>query len=604
MKTILIRHTLLCFFVSGIFFVSFSQSALAQGEGGLAGISYPVAELGSCDSKEACRAYCEKGDHMDACITFGKKHGLITDEEARRAETFSARIKTKSGPGGCGSPESCRAYCEVIANLEECISFAEKHDFKGDNYEHGKKIGLYLKSGGTMPGGCTGKSSCETYCSDFSHAEECYEFAKKAGISQSRESKPGEDLDEDHEPTLEQMKKLVELVKNGETPGDCNSRNSCEAYCRAEGHFEECAAFGEKMGFLSKEKADMIRKTGGKGPGGCASEKECRAYCNDPTNREMCFKFAEEHGLISEDELKRTKEGMVRMRQGLANAPEEVKSCLSSVLGAAALEDIQSGELTPGPEIGETMRNCFEKFGGEHNPRGVFESAPEEVKICLREKLGSQYENVQSGNAEITPEHGDVMRACFEQFQPEDSDQTRESRARIPYDEGRGRTMEGQRGSNAYIRERDIRSSDAPMRGDAHGGWIARLPEEIKACLKERYGEGYLALGMKGPTQELETVLRECHMRLGERRMGSPQGENGRNQVFPSFPLKREEAATSGTRMHGVFQGDVRQYDPSTRYGSGTMPQGVPNTGEGMMPPEGMQYMMQEGAPTMSEEAR
>lgn len=693
MKTIFTNYKVIGFvLVSATIFLGAQTAVLAQGdESGtkLLGITYPVEGLGNCDSKESCHSYCEDGEHMDACISFAKKHGLMTDEEIKRAETFSSKIKGKDGPGGCDSPGSCRVYCENVANLEECVSFSEKNNFKGEQYEHGKKISSYLKSGGAVPGGCAGKVSCEAYCSDFSHAEECFEFAKKVGISQGRKGKDSEGFDgEDHEPTLEQMKKLVELVKIKETPGGCTSRSLCESYCRAEGHFEECAAFGEKMGFLTKEKVDMIRKTGGKGPGGCASEKECRAYCNEPTNRERCFAFAKEHGLLSQEELARMKEGIVRMRQGLANAPEGVRACLSATLGATVLEDIQAGKLMPGPDLGEKMRGCFDKFGEKHDPQEVFERAPEEVKSCLRDKLGVDYENLRLGNMEMTPETGDTMRVCFElarfgqqseeeqfyeaggqnsergaehadrlksllrsapdevtsclkeklgdkystysqegmtepdsgignvvrrcfeQFRPQNNEDMRDGNVKREYVQSEGMVGKSERGDTSQTNIRGPRDNN--MRGDAQSGWIARLPDEVRSCLKERYGAEYLSLGTKGPTQEMETVLRECHTRLGEQQMGGSQKEVDRGGVFPSFPLK-DGTATSGYRVHGVFQRGPGERNPSMQYQDEkiprepfgafqgkqyegmregqvlpSVPQMAPNIEQDMMPPEGV----------------
>src|SRR3989344_9105259 len=57
-------------------------------EAGLAasGVEFPVAELGNCGSKEACRAYCDEPGNMPACIDFAKAHGLMNRDDAARAE--------------------------------------------------------------------------------------------------------------------------------------------------------------------------------------------------------------------------------------------------------------------------------------------------------------------------------------------------------------------------------------------------------------------------------------------------------------------------------------------------------------------------------------
>ena len=140
------------------------------------GITFPVAELGNCASKSECRTYCNNPANMRACISFAKKHGLMNAAEADRAERFSERLEAGEGPGDCRSPDECDAYCENITHLDECLAFAEEHGIEDVGIEDARKIAVYLREGGQMPGGCVSRASCEIYCGDFSHARECYEF--------------------------------------------------------------------------------------------------------------------------------------------------------------------------------------------------------------------------------------------------------------------------------------------------------------------------------------------------------------------------------------------------------------------------------------------
>jgi len=39
-------------------------------------ISYPIAELGSCTDKAACKTYCDKPENVDACLSFAEKNNL------------------------------------------------------------------------------------------------------------------------------------------------------------------------------------------------------------------------------------------------------------------------------------------------------------------------------------------------------------------------------------------------------------------------------------------------------------------------------------------------------------------------------------------------
>ncbi len=452
----------------------------------LSGITFPIPELSDCGSKDECRQYCNDPAHMDACVAFAESHGLMNEEEAVRAKKFRGQLEQGAGPGGCTTPESCKTFCENINNIEACIAFAEENGFEDAHIAESKKILAYIKSGGVMPGGCTGKTECEAYCEDFAHAEECFLFAERAGITSmdgGQGGGPGSRFGKRGPPAPAEFKKLLELIKSGEMPGGCKSKAECESYCRTQGHFEECIQFGTRAGFIDPKHAEKIRETGGKGPGGCDSPDACRAYCAEPSHQEECFRFAEERGFIDEEETARSKEGFVRLRAGLENAPPEVSACLTSVLGPTIIEDIQKGTVTPGPEIGERVRGCFEKFGHESGAEKIFDDAPKEVVSCVREKLGSTFDDIKSGKTPPTPEVADTFRVCFQAMRFEDG-------MFGGPDESRGAERGGMFRAHEFIRS---------------------APPGIAECLKEKFGIDPSQLGRGMPPEpELEEKMKSC----------------------------------------------------------------------------------------------
>jgi hypothetical protein len=305
-------------------------------------IKYPVPELGNCADEKECRAYCDDRNHGRECIDFAKRHKLIADDEVDKFEKSLEAVK--NGPGGCNSAGSCEAYCNDVSHIDECISWAEKNNFlEGDELEEAKKINDAIKRGAKMPGGCKNKNSCEAYCQSGEHMDECIAFAEAAGFMDKEE--------------LEAAKKFLPLMKSGQTPGGCKSREQCKAYCDADEHLDECMAFAEKAGFMRPEELEIARKTGGRGPGGCKRD-QCRAYCADPANQDACFAFAKEHGLIKEEDLARFEEGRKYMTEYLEKAPPEVRACIEENLKG----DAGRGGFGPGPEIADKMRMCFEKL--------------------------------------------------------------------------------------------------------------------------------------------------------------------------------------------------------------------------------------------------
>ncbi len=371
------------------------------------GVTFPITELGNCTDKASCRAYCDEPSHMEACISFGKSRGLINDEEAERGKRFAAKLKVSSGPGGCKTPNECKAYCEDVSNLDVCVSFAKQNNINDKNTAESERIANYIKSGGTMPGNCTSKEDCTKYCSDFSHADECRAFAEKIGLSISQGKNPV---------PPGQFQKFSELAKKGETPGGCNTALSCKTYCSTTANREECISFGKEAGIITADKADKLQKLGRVGPGGCNTAESCEAYCNDQVNRDECFKFAGDNDLISKDNLKKAEDGLVRFRQGLSNASPEVVACLTSSLGENIITDIQSGSLTPGVDIGERAKICFEKFGKKLDVAEELRRVNPEVLSCVKEKLGDTFLNIQSGETALTADNADVIRVCAERM--------------------------------------------------------------------------------------------------------------------------------------------------------------------------------------------
>jgi len=247
----------------------------------------PIAELGNCDSEQSCRAHCESPDNIGACLAFAEKNNLLSEAELAKARKFENLVR-EGGPGGCKTEAECATYCEDPANLKVCLDFAEANDLISPEELTLARRLLPLIQAGQTPGGCKSKAECEVFCSQKANLESCLVFAEANDIL------PPEELAE--------AKKFLPLIKAGETPGGCASKDECETYCSAEGHFEECLVFGEKTGFISKEEAEAIRKAGGKGPGGCRSREQCEAFCNDPAHLEECIDFGLKAGLIKPEE--------------------------------------------------------------------------------------------------------------------------------------------------------------------------------------------------------------------------------------------------------------------------------------------------------------
>lgn len=445
-----------------------------------ADITYPISELGNCETKQACFAYCDDTVHLNACLSFADQHNLMSQGELTKARKFQSVGAV--GPGGCTSERQCKTYCENVNNIEECLSFAQQHGFmEEEELAEAKKVQAALQAGAQLPGGCTGKSSCEAYCSDMNHMRECIAFAETAGFMSPEELREAKQVlkaldagltlpgncrgerecdvycqDENHAQECvefalaagfippeeaDEARKMMSLMREGKMPKACRQgKEACEAYCSDPENTQECTTFFIEAGFMTPEEAEMFKKTGGKGPGDCKGEKECNAYCNNPANQEACFAFASEHGLIPEEELGHIREGVGRFKEGISSAPPEVAQCLRDKIGQDVLSKIEAGTFLPNPQLGETMKACFEDFFSQQQHEGGFpegegfgpppgfeqgfdrEKSPEQV-ACMERILGDL--NQRTGPPTPDQERR-LAQECFgggEQFFPGSEEQ-------------------------------------------------------------------------------------------------------------------------------------------------------------------------------------
>ncbi len=327
---------------------------------------FPVAELGNCKSTTECRAYCEQRDNADitrACLSFAGKHNLLPRDVIARGEKF-ADVGAGGGPGGCKDEKTCVVYCENIAHIEECVSFAERHDLMPkDKLAEAKKFASAIRAGAKPPGNCTSKESCMAYCENSAHIDECLAFAEKAGFISPDE--------------LAMAKKVAPFLKSGETPGGCKSKAECEAYCANASNFEPCLTFAQKLGVMSAREAELLKKTQGRSPGDCArgapeqAHARCAAFCNDPANIQTCIRFAAEMGIISAEEASQV--GAFQDFQACyAISPDPMKSCLEKHLGPEILSNLLKGIMPGNLEDVENMiarireaRTCTNRYADQ-----------------------------------------------------------------------------------------------------------------------------------------------------------------------------------------------------------------------------------------------
>lgn len=145
---------------------------------------------GGCTSRQACMAYCNDVIHLQECTSFAKEHGMISQEQEQEASSFQQAVADGTQmPGGCTTLQQCQNYCLQSAHVNECISFGQKSGLiPQDKIEQLKKMVSLIQSGQT-PGGCKTGEECRQYCSQEDHADACAAFGQQIGALTSEQAK-------------------------------------------------------------------------------------------------------------------------------------------------------------------------------------------------------------------------------------------------------------------------------------------------------------------------------------------------------------------------------------------------------------------------------
>lgn len=416
-------------------------SSQPQGQQALADIQFPIKELGDCKSKEGCKNYCNNSEHADACLAFAEQHHLMSSDEVTVAKKF--QDKGMAGPGGCKGKAECEQYCENSDHLEECVTFAQKNGLLSPQQEQDSKKVLAAMKKGIKPPACAGPKQCDAYCGSAAHMEECMNFSLAAGLVPDNQKDQMQKMlnaikqgikppacngpqecdqycsDPAHieecmnfslaaglvpEGDKAQVQKTFDAIKKGIKPLACQpnspnqsggpnegqgfkpgfgqngngngqsqgnqsgqsnqsvqGRQSCDQYCADSNHVEECVKFSVAVGNMTEQQAQVAIKTGGKGPGGCVGREACDAFCGNPDNQETCFNFGKENGMIPEEDLQKMQEGQQKMKDSFNKIPAEVLDCLTSSVGADVVEKMKTG-LVIQRKDGDSINQCFQKF--------------------------------------------------------------------------------------------------------------------------------------------------------------------------------------------------------------------------------------------------
>ncbi len=222
-----------------ILFVVFVFSVVVVAYAQIPTTIFPIKDLDNCESKTACKTYCDDTANSEKCLTWAEANNFMKKEEVTQARQFFKN----GGPGGCTEKNTCRAFCSNEANKEQCIAWAQDHGLI--NKEEAERANKLFNIQG--PGGCKGQE-CKTYCADQANHEACFKFAKDNNLIPVSEVQ-----------NIERMMVLKKRIETEGGPGGCKGEKACKLYCSDDTRIDECLKFAVDKGLVTKDRAQFMQ---------------------------------------------------------------------------------------------------------------------------------------------------------------------------------------------------------------------------------------------------------------------------------------------------------------------------------------------------------
>jgi hypothetical protein len=138
-------------------------------------------------------------------------------------------------------------------------------------------------------GNCQNREDCSSYCDKIINIEACLKYAKDNGLPLTCD--------------LVDVRDFSDSLKRGVKLLPCQTKSECLDFCSKPENMDQCLAFAEKTGILSRYEALLFKRTGGVGPGNCKNKDDCKTYCSKEENVDECLAYAEKYGFMTQEQV-------------------------------------------------------------------------------------------------------------------------------------------------------------------------------------------------------------------------------------------------------------------------------------------------------------
>lgn len=387
-----------------------SPADLAQAKQVSKALQNGVQMPGGCKDKAACETYCKDSVHLDECLNFAEKAGMMNASQITEARKVLPFLKSGETPGGCKDKAACESYCQDTAHFEECVSFAEKAGLINAD-----DAAMAKKAGGSGPGGCRSKAACEAYCNASDHAAECFAFAKEKGILPPDKIKEIEDGMGRLRAGMSQMPPEVLSCLTDKLGADTMARLQ-------DGTLTPSQQLGDTVkgcfaSFMPKVKAKMEAAMS-------IATPEVKQCLTDKVGQDNLDKImnGEAPAPSAGDNIKGCfailkQEGMKKYRDAMAQVPAEVKNCVTNKLGTNIDEQIQNSEdASIGAKIEGAFQDCSKEFQAKFQGKlqEGLQGVPPAAKDCIESQLGGDLTaKIQSGAIKGEADMQSIINKCM-----------------------------------------------------------------------------------------------------------------------------------------------------------------------------------------------
>jgi len=263
------------------------------------GITFPVVELGGCNSVRECKLFCDIKENQQSCTEFGERRRLnieATQQLRGRLQSMLARARDVFD---CEGMIECRAFCSELQNQEQCSLLAEQYGPPGLRI---KEINLLQQAKRDLE--CDSLEACRALCNDQSNADRCEKFAR----TYAPEYMMGRERQQ------EALRRMQEDLP-------CDTAEGCRVFCDAIGNREACIEFARKH-LPNRYREEILGRPALLGPPvimdddlTCVTQEECRQMCqNRPglcagfPHRVNDLRLGDKSGLDLMDEMREDEE--------------------------------------------------------------------------------------------------------------------------------------------------------------------------------------------------------------------------------------------------------------------------------------------------------